>query len=67
MSAYRGYILTLATCVAIEAGIFYGMVGLGANGEFVAEIETIWLCVAVVLTLLIGGHFYPEGSDDRGD
>lgn len=67
MRPYVGYLVTLACCVAIEGGIFYGLAGLGADGELIVDLEMIWLCVTVVLTILIGGRFDPEGSDDRGD
>jgi hypothetical protein len=67
MRPYRGYLITLAGCVAIEGAIFYGLAGLGADGELIVDLEMIWLCITVVLTVLIGGHFDPEGGDDRGD
>lgn len=67
MKPFRGYLITLACCVAIEGGIFYGLVGLGADGELIVDLEMIWLCITVVLTVLIGGHFDPEWTDDSGD
>ena len=67
MRPYFGYMVTLACCVAVEGGIFYGLAGLGADGELIVDIEMIWLITTVVLTILIGEHFNPEGSDDRGD
>jgi hypothetical protein len=53
-----------------SGGIFYGLAGLaglGADGELIVDLEMIWLCITVILTLLIGGRFYPEEGDDRGD
>ena len=67
MAPFRGYILTLASCVIVEIGIFYGLAGLGANGNLAVAAEMIWLCITVVLTVLVGGRFDPEGGDDRGD
>jgi hypothetical protein len=57
MRRYRPQIIALSGCVAVEAGIFYGLAGLGAGGEFVVYVEMIWLCAAVLITLLVGERF----------
>ena len=60
MTAPRAFILAICVALAIEVGIFYGLAALGANGELVVAVETVWLCVAVVLTLLFVDHFEPD-------
>jgi uncharacterized membrane protein YbhN (UPF0104 family) len=65
--AYRGYIITLAACVAAEFVLAFGLAALGADADLIVALELIWLCITVVLTLLIGGHFFPEGGDERGE
>jgi hypothetical protein len=65
--AFRGYIVTLAACLAAEFGIYYGLAALDVRSGVGLGILMIWLCVTCLLTGLIGGHFYPEEDDDRGD
>jgi hypothetical protein len=63
MSMLRPYILPLAVCLAIEAGIYYGLVSLGAREDVIVSLEMIWLCVAVLVTLTVGGHFGRKGDE----
>jgi hypothetical protein len=65
MNPYRAFILAMAAALAVEAGIYYLLAGLGANGQLVVAVEMIWLCVAVVLTLLVVDHF-DHSEDERG-
>jgi hypothetical protein len=57
MSRYRGQILALIACLLVQAGIYYGLVGLGANEQLIVTIEMIWLCFAVLITLSVGERF----------
>jgi hypothetical protein len=57
MTQTRAFILLMAAVLAVEAGIFYSLVGLGADGELIVAIEMIWLCVSVVLAASVVGHF----------
>lgn len=54
MTRYRGHILALIGCVAVEAVIYYGLFGLGAEKELVLWAETIWMCAAVLIILSVG-------------
>lgn len=63
---FKPYILPLVLCLVIEAGIYYGLLGLGASGEWVLKIEVIWLCVGVLLTLMLGERLEKRWRD-RGD
>ena len=65
MGPYRGDPITLLGCLAIEVGIFYGLAGLGADGEWIVAIEMIWLCLTSVLTVLIGGRFYQKEATTK--
>jgi hypothetical protein len=66
MAQLRPYLLVLAACVAIEGGIYYLLLGLGASEDLVVWVEMIWLCVAVIVTVAVGGHFdHWEDPDDR--
>jgi hypothetical protein len=56
----------MAAAIAIEAGIFYGLFGLGANEDPVVAVEMIWLVVAVILGLIVMEHFEPQ-RDEHGD
>jgi hypothetical protein len=64
MTAPRAFILAMCIAFAIEAGIFYGLAALGANGELVVAVEMVWLCVAVLLTLLFVDRF--ESDEHHG-
>ncbi|MCW2981958.1 MAG: hypothetical protein JWO14_3685 [Solirubrobacterales bacterium] len=64
MTALRAYALALAACVVIEGFIYYGLVGLGASEDVMVELEMIWLCITVFLTLIVGDHF-DHGGDER--
>ncbi|MBS1860835.1 MAG: hypothetical protein JSS68_03890 [Actinobacteria bacterium] len=66
MYRYRGQILAMICCLAVEAGIFYGLVGLGAGEDLVLYAEVIWLCATVVITLSVGERFERKWRD-RGD
>ena len=57
MSRYRGHILALIACIAIEGFIYYGLVGLGADEQLVVTTEMIWLCASVWITLSVGERF----------
>ena len=61
MFRYRGQIVALLACVAIEAGIYYGLFGLGAESALVVDAEMIWLCATVWITLAVGEHFERKG------
>jgi hypothetical protein len=57
MTQTRAFILVMALALAVEAGIFYSLAGLGAEGELIVAIEMIWLCVSVLLVASVVGHF----------
>jgi hypothetical protein len=57
MARYRGHLLALIACVAIEGCIYYGLVGLGADEQLIVTVEMIWLCATVWITLSIGERF----------
>jgi hypothetical protein len=47
-------------CLVIQAGIYYGLVGLGATEQLIVTIEMIWLCATVLITLSVGERFAPK-------
>jgi hypothetical protein len=53
----RAQLLALVLCLAVQAGILYGLEGLGANGQLIVTVEMIWLCASVVIILLAGERF----------
>lgn len=57
MHQYRGQILAMICCLAVEAGIYYGLVGLGAGVDLVLYAEMLWLCATVLITLSVGARF----------
>jgi hypothetical protein len=67
MYRYRGYIFGVVFGLIVQGIIFFGLFGLGASEHVVYGTESIWLCAAIVISMLIGEHFYPEEDDDRGD
>ena len=67
MTPNRAFVLTIPVFLAVEAGIFYALVGLGAGGRTIVAVEMLWLVVAVFLAGLFMHRYEREGSDDRGD
>jgi fatty acid desaturase len=67
MTPNRALLLAFLVFLAVEAGIFYALAALGANGRTVFGVVMVWLVVGVILTVLFVDHFEHEGSDDRGD
>ena len=67
MTPNRAFLLAIPFVLAVEAGIFYGLAALDANGQLAVAVEMIWLLVAVFLTLLFVGRYEREGSDDRDE
>ena len=66
MNMLRPYVPPLALCLAVEFGIYYGLLGLGASEEWVLKIEVIWLCASVLITLALGERLERRWRD-RGD
>ena len=54
MTRYRGHIFALIGCLVVQAGIYYGLLGLGAENDLVLYAEMIWLCAAVLIILSVG-------------
>jgi hypothetical protein len=54
MWLFRPYIPPFALCLAVEAGIYYGLFALGASEEWVLKAEVLWLCATVLITLSLG-------------
>ncbi len=54
MTVLRPYIPPFVVCFVIEAGIYYGLAGLGAREDVIVSVEMIWLCVTVLVTLIVG-------------
>jgi hypothetical protein len=67
MTPNRAFALSIPVLLAVEAGIFYGLAGLGAGGRSVVAVEMLWLVVAVFLTCLFMHRYEHEGSDDSAD
>jgi hypothetical protein len=63
---FRPYIPPLVLVLAIQAGIFYGLLALGAEPDLVLYLEMIWLCVGVWITLALGERLEQKWRD-RGD
>ena len=54
MTRYRGHIFALVGCLAVQAGIYHGLLSLGAGKDLVLYVEMIWLCAAVLIILSVG-------------
>jgi hypothetical protein len=67
MVSYRALFSVMAATLAIEAGIFYGLFGLGANEDLVVAVEMIWLVVSVILGLIVMEHFEPHRNRHPAD
>jgi hypothetical protein len=63
----RAVLLAVPVFFAVEAGIFYALAALGANGRTVIAVEMIWLVLGVALTVLFAHRYEHERSDDHGD
>jgi hypothetical protein len=57
MTYLRALGLAIAAALAVEAGIFYLLVGLGTGEDLIVDIEMIWLCVAAFLGVAFADHF----------
>lgn len=57
MTWIRALIFVLAAAFAVEAGIFYGLIALGAGEDLLVEVEMIWLCIASFFGVGIVSHF----------
>ena len=66
MTVARALILALAVAVAIEAGIYYLLVGLGTGGDLIVYVEMIWLCVAAFFGTAFVDHFDHTDEKDQG-
>lgn len=60
MSAYRLLLFILVPALAVEAAIFYLLVGFGADEDLIICIEMIWLVVVAALGAGVFGRY------DRG-
>jgi hypothetical protein len=65
MTLLRALIFALAVALAIEAGIFYLLAGLGASAELVVEAEMVWLCVAAFCGVAFVDRFDHTDDEDR--
>jgi len=54
MKMFAPYIPPLALVLAIQAGIFHGLLALGAEPDLVLYLEMIWLCAGVWIILALG-------------
>jgi hypothetical protein len=63
MTHPRAIGLVIVAALAIEAGIFYLLVGLGAGEDLVVEVEMVWLCVAAFLGVAFADRF--NHTDDE--
>jgi hypothetical protein len=59
MVRYR-YILAFIPCFFVEAGIYYGLSGVGAAYRVILMAEIVWLCATVCIVLSIGERFEPK-------
>lgn len=57
MPPLRGYIFGLIGCLVIEAGIFYGLVGLGADELLIVTAVMVWIGPTAWITISLGEHF----------
>lgn len=57
MSQLRGYIFALIGCLVVEAGIFYGLVGLGANELLIVTAVMVWIGPTAWITIEVGERF----------
>jgi hypothetical protein len=64
MAQLRPYLLVLGACLVVQTGLLYLLEMLGAGENLAVAVAMIWLCLVVVLTLGIGGHF-DHGDDER--
>ena len=53
----RAQLIALIFCLAVQAGILYGLAGLGVDKQLILTIELIWLCASVVIMLWAGERF----------
>jgi hypothetical protein len=53
----RAQLVALIFCFAVQAGILYGLEGLGVEESKIVFVEMIWLCASVVIILLAGERF----------
>lgn len=67
MTPNRAFVLSIPVLLAVEAGIFYGLAGLGVGGRAVVAVEMLWLVVAVFLNGLFMHRYEHEGRDDSAD
>jgi hypothetical protein len=66
MKMLRPYIPPLTLVLAVQAGIYHGLLALGAEADLVLCMEMIWLCVGVWVTLELGERLERKW-EDRGD
>jgi hypothetical protein len=57
MSYLRGFTLAMIGCLVVEVGIYYGLVGLGADGLLIVTAVMIWLVPTVWITISVAEHF----------
>jgi hypothetical protein len=63
MKMFRPYIPPLTLCLVIQAGIYHGLLALGAGAQVVLYLEMIWLCASVWITLSLGERLERKWGD----
>ena len=66
MVSRRAQVAALVFCIAVQAGIIYGLEALGAIDQLILTTELIWLCASVAIMLWAGDRFARK-EEDRGD
>jgi hypothetical protein len=57
MVSRRAQLAALIFCYAVQAGLLFGLEGLGVNDQLILTIELIWLCASVVIISWAGDRF----------
>lgn len=57
MPYLRGFILAMIGCLVVEAGIYYGLVGLGADELLIVTAVMVWLAPTVWITISVAERF----------
>jgi hypothetical protein len=66
MVSRRAQFVALIFCIAVQAGIIYGLEALGAIDQLILTTELVWLCASVVIISLAGDQFARK-KGGRGD
>jgi hypothetical protein len=63
MTYFRAIGLAIVAALAIESGIYYGLIALDTGEDLIVDIEMIWLCVAAFFGVAFADQF--DHTDDE--